>query len=83
MFLDPSLKVEEIKAKINKRASQVALLVKNFPANAEGIRDEGSTPGSGRYPGEGHSNPLQYSRLENSIELGRLHFIGLQRVRHD
>ena len=27
----------------------------------------GSSPGSGRYPGEGNGNPLQYSCLENSI----------------
>jgi len=46
--LDPSLKVKEIKAKINKWASQVALLVKKLPANAEDIRDEGSILGSGR-----------------------------------
>ena len=28
----------------------------------------GSIPGSGRSPGEGHGNPLQYSGLENSID---------------
>ena len=28
----------------------------------------GSTAGSGRSPGEGHGNPLQYSCLENSID---------------
>ena len=32
------------------RASQVALLVKNLPANAGDIRDLGSIPGSGRFP---------------------------------
>ena len=42
-------------------ASQVALVVKNAPANAENIRDGGSIPGSGRFPG----NSLQYSCLEN------------------
>ena len=30
--------------------------------------DPGSVPGSGRYPGEGNGNPLQYSCLENSID---------------
>ena len=30
--------------------------------------DPGSTPGSGRSPGEGHGYPLQYSQLENSME---------------
>ena len=34
------------------------------------IRDEGLIPGSGRSPGEGHSNPLQYSSLENPMDRG-------------
>ena len=42
-------------------ASLVAQLVKNLPANAEDSRDLGSIPGSGRFPGEGNGNPLQYS----------------------
>ena len=37
-------------------------MVKTLPANAE---DLGSVPGSGRSPGGGHVNPLQYSPLEN------------------
>ena len=41
------------------------LLVKKLPANAGGIRDVGLIPESGRSPGERHSNPLQYSSLEN------------------
>ena len=40
-------------------ASQV--VVKNLPANAEDIKDMGSVPGSGRSPGEGHGNLVQYS----------------------
>ena len=51
-------------------ASQVVLAVKNPPANAGGIRDAGSTPGSRRSPGEGQGNPLQYSCLENSMDRG-------------
>ena len=51
-------------------ASQVALVVKNPPANAGDIRDMGSIPGSGRSPGEGHGNPLQYSCLENPMDRG-------------
>ena len=35
----------------SKIASQVALVVKNSPANAGDVRDVGSIPGSGRYPG--------------------------------
>ena len=65
--MDPSPKVKEIKAKINKWASQVALLVKNLLAKAEDIRDEGSIPELGSYPGEGHGNPFQYSCLESSM----------------
>ena len=41
------------------------LIVKNPPANAGDIRDMGSIPGSGRSPGGGKDNPLQYSCLEN------------------
>ena len=46
-------------------ASLVAQMVKNLPANAG---DPGSISGSGRSPGEGNSNPLQYSCLENSMK---------------
>ena len=46
-------------------ASQVALVVKNPPANAGDIRDVGSIPGSGISPGGGHGNPLPYFCLEN------------------
>ena len=46
----------------------MALVVKNLPANAGEIRDAGSIPESGRFPGEGNGNPLQYSYLENSID---------------
>ena len=42
-------------------------MVKNLPAN---VGDAGSIPGSGRSPGGGKGNPLQYSCLENSINRG-------------
>ncbi|XDC50420.1 hypothetical protein R6Z07M_001602 [Ovis aries] len=45
--------------------SQVALLVKNSPANARDVRDAGLIPGLGRSPEGGYGNPLQYSFLEN------------------
>ena len=45
-------------------------MAKNPPANAGDIGDTGLTPGSGRSPGEGHGNPLQYSCLENLIDRG-------------
>ena len=47
------------------RASQMVLVVKNLPTNAEDIRDVGSIPGLGRSPGRGHDNPLLYSSLVN------------------
>ena len=50
-------------------ASQVAQLVKNPSAIAD-AQDVGSTSGSGRSPGEGNGNPLQYTCLENPIDRG-------------
>ena len=50
-----------------EKASQVVLEVKNPPANTEDARDKHSIPGSGRSPGGGHGNPLQYSCLENPM----------------
>ena len=42
-------------------------VVKNLPTNS---RDTDSIPGSGRFPGEGNGNPLQYSCLENPMDRG-------------
>ena len=42
-------------------------MVKNPPANAG---DLGSIPRSGRSPGEGNGYPLQYSYLENPMDVG-------------
>jgi len=50
--------------------SQVVLVVKNPPASAGDVRDMGSIPCSGRSPGGGHDNPLQYSCLENPMDRG-------------
>ena len=60
------------------RASLVAQMVKNLPAMQE--TPAGSIPGSGRSPGEGNGNPLQYSCLENSWaeEPGGLQSMGPQ-----
>ena len=44
----------------------MVLVVKNPPANAGDLREEGLIPGSGRSPGEGNGNPLQYSYLKKS-----------------
>ena len=51
-------------------ASQVALVVKNTPANAGDLRDAGSIPGLGRSPGGGHGNKLKYSCLEDPMDKG-------------
>ena len=40
-------------------------MVKNLPASAGNVRDLCSIPGSGRFPGGGHGNPLQHCFLEN------------------
>ena len=63
----------------------MALVVKNPPTNAGVTRDVGSIHGSGRSPGGGHDNALQYSCLENPMkeEPGGLQFMGLQRFRHN
>ena len=45
-------------------------VVKHPPASAEDIRDVGSIPGSGRSPGGGNGNPLQYSIPDTSVERG-------------
>ena len=45
-------------------------MVKNPPAKAGDIRDIDSIPGSGRSPGGGHGNQLQYSCLENPMDRG-------------
>ena len=45
-------------------------MVKNLPANEGDIRDGDSITGSGRSPGGGHNNPLQYSCLENPMDRG-------------
>ena len=63
-----------------------------FPGGSDGkasvynSEDLGSIPGSGRFPGEGNGNPLQYSCLENPMDGGawyRLLSMGSQRVGHN
>ena len=67
-------------------------LGQDFPGGSDGkasvynVRDLGSIPGLGRFPGEGNGNPLQYSCLENLMDRGawcRLLSMGLQRVGHN
>ena len=46
----------------------MVLVVENTPANKGDLKDVGSIPESGRSPGEGYGNPLQYSCLENPMD---------------
>ena len=66
-------------------ASQVALGVKNLPANAGDIRDLGSIPGWRRSPGGEYGNLFQCSCLENPMdkETWQATVHGITRVRHD
>ena len=79
--------VQHIPNRLTKYAwdSQVAVVLKNPPVNAEDARDLGSIPGSGRSPEGGNGKPLQYSCLEKPIDRGAwwatVH--RSQRVRHD
>ena len=54
----------------NKNNKKHVLVVKNLLANAGDIRDVDLITELGRYPGEGHENPLQYSCLENPMDIG-------------
>ena len=48
----------------------MAVVIKNPPTNGGDLRDANAIPGSGRSPGGGHGNPLQYSCLENPMDGG-------------
>ena len=58
----------------------MVLVVKNLPAKAGDVRDQGSIPGSGRFPSVGYGNPLQSPCLRNPMaeEPGRPQSIELQ-----
>ena len=61
------LGVQILKSYLKPRASQVAVVVKNMPANEGDMRDLGLIPGWGRSHGEGNGNTFQYSCLENAM----------------
>ena len=60
-------------------------MVKNLTANAGDVGDKGWIPGSGRFPGGGNGNPLQYSCLENPMdrEAWQATIHGITKVGHD
>ena len=62
--------IQTINSRLVTRASQVALVVKNPPANTGNIRNVSLIPGLGRSPGGGNGNPLRYSCLENPMDRG-------------
>ena len=89
-FVTPPCPKEEAElyflGRASKGASQMVLVVKDFPATAGDIRDRGAISGLGRSPGEGNGNPLQYSYLVNPMDRekpGGLWSMWLKRVRHD
>ena len=61
---------------INLKLILICMTTSDFPGGSDGkasaynARDLGSIPGSGRSPGEGNGNPLQYSCLENPMDRG-------------
>ena len=55
---------------ITRKGFPGSSVVKNLPASAGDSRDVGSIPGSGRSPGEGNGNMLQYSCLGNPMDKG-------------
>ena len=76
---------------MKKKLQDGRLKPEGFPCGSEGkasaysAGDPGSNPGSGRSPGEGNGNPLQYFCLENPMdeEPSRLQSMGSQKVGHD
>ena len=62
----------------------MALVVRNLSADAGDIRDVGSIPGSGRFPGGGHGNSSILAwRIPWTEETDGLQSMGSQRVRHN
>ena len=78
MHISPSIK------KVNVLASQVALVVKNLPANAGDIKDAGLTPWNGKMEKEmATCSRILAWEIPWTEESGGLQFIGSQRVRHN
>ena len=65
---DPTPKIVGIILHSLASSFQVALVVKNPPADTGDKRDMGSIPESGKSPEGGHGNPLQFSCLKNSMD---------------
>ena len=74
-----------LKAELGLSASQVALVVKNPPADVGDMKDRSLTPGLGRSPGGGHATHSRILawRIPWTEESGGLQSQGSQRVGHD
>ena len=77
IFFNSHPRLMKIKTKINKwdlsklnEGFPGGTVVKNLPANAGDAEDVGSMPESGRFPGKGNGNPLQYSCLGKPMDRG-------------
>ena len=77
IFFNSHPRLMKIKTKINKwdlsklnEGFPGGTVVKNLPANAGDAKDVGSMPESGRFPGKGNGNPLQYSCLGKPMDRG-------------
>ena len=70
------MKDRDCQATFERKESPALCCLQGFPSGSEGKAaacnegDPGSIPGSGRSPGEGNGNPLQFSCLENPMEGG-------------
>ena len=75
--------IGSLKKQENSRKTSTSALL-GFPGGSEvkasacNARDLGSIPGSGRFPGKGNGNPLQYSCLENLMDRGAWQSMGSQ-----
>ena len=91
-------KLEWVAYPFSSRSSRPRNLTRSPPPQADSLPAEspgkptsaggmGLIPGSGRFPGGGNGNPLQYSFLENPMDTGDVgcgtQSMGMQRVRHD
>ena len=67
-FPHASLKLAALATYVHPTAFPVGSVVKNPPVNTGDARDTRLIPRSGRFPGEGNGDPLQYSCLGNSMD---------------
>ena len=85
----PALKTITVPSNSFFFLKQVPILLMGFPGSSEGKESAGNAgdlgliPGSGRSPGKGNGNPLQYSCLENPMDRGACWAIHSTLHKHD